>query len=153
MGRVLPLLFLLQGGAMFFDEFYFHRRRGLPLWERVGHPLDTSTVLLCYLYLFFENYSPLHLEGYLVLLAFSCFFVTKDEWIHKKNCEAGEQWLHSLLFILHPVTLLLLILPWSLPHDYGWMIPFLKIQFFIILAFGTYQIIYWNFLCKTELET
>jgi len=25
------------------DEFYFHRRRGLPRWERLAHPLDTMT--------------------------------------------------------------------------------------------------------------
>ncbi len=48
---MLPLLLLpvlMQGLAMFVDEFVFHRRRGLPRWERLGHPLDTLMVALCY---------------------------------------------------------------------------------------------------------
>src|SRR6185295_1334290 len=43
---VIPIA--LQGLAMAVDELWFHRRRGLPRWERLGHPLDTLTVALCY---------------------------------------------------------------------------------------------------------
>ena len=38
----------LQGLAMLVDELLFHRRRGLPRWERIGHPIDTLSVLACY---------------------------------------------------------------------------------------------------------
>ncbi len=37
----------VQGIAMAVDELHFHRRRGLGRWERLGHPLDTLTVLAC----------------------------------------------------------------------------------------------------------
>ena len=50
---ILP--FFLQGLAIFFDEFYFHHRRGLGKWEKVGHPLDTLTVLMAYLFLLFNS--------------------------------------------------------------------------------------------------
>ena len=38
----------LQALAMLVDELHFHRQRGLPRWERLGHPLDTLSVLACY---------------------------------------------------------------------------------------------------------
>ena len=47
----LLLPFGLQMFCMAFDELYFHRRRGLPQWERIGHPLDTLTVVICLLWL------------------------------------------------------------------------------------------------------
>ena len=40
--------FVLQMLRMIGDEFYFHRRRTLPRWEWLGHPLDTLSVLLCW---------------------------------------------------------------------------------------------------------
>ena len=43
---ILALPLGLQALAMVFDEFYFHRKRGLPKWERLGHPIDTFFVLL-----------------------------------------------------------------------------------------------------------
>ncbi len=36
--------FALQTCCMAVDEVHFHRQRGLPRWERLGHPLDTLTV-------------------------------------------------------------------------------------------------------------
>jgi hypothetical protein len=36
--------FALQMCCMAVDEVHFHRQRGLPRWERLGHPLDTLTV-------------------------------------------------------------------------------------------------------------
>ncbi len=47
----LAVPFALQGLAILVDEFYFHRRRGLPIWERWGHPLDTLSLLICWLFL------------------------------------------------------------------------------------------------------
>jgi hypothetical protein len=42
---VMKYLFLLPlvelGLAILLDQFYFHFARGLPRWERLGHPLDT----------------------------------------------------------------------------------------------------------------
>ena len=44
---LLMLPIALQAMAMVVDEGWFHRRRGLPRWERLGHPLDTLTIAVC----------------------------------------------------------------------------------------------------------
>jgi len=38
-------------------------------------------------------------------LILSLASITKDEWIHQKHCSGAELWVHSMLFILHPMTL------------------------------------------------
>jgi hypothetical protein len=57
------------------DEFYFHRRRGLPRWERLGHPLDTLTALACFVWLLSAAPSASSLSVYTGLSVFSCLFV------------------------------------------------------------------------------
>src|SRR3990167_10478936 len=102
---LLALLpFLLQAIVIGIDEGWFHLRRGLPRWERIGHPLDTLTVLICMGYVLFVPYSKTAIFPYLLLSIFSCLMVTKDEFVHKEHCPASEHWLHALLFILHPIT-------------------------------------------------
>ena len=81
--------FFLQILIISFDEFYFHVRRGLPKWERLGHPLDTLTVLACFCFVLFVPYSPFSLKVYIALALFSCIFVTKDEFVHKEHCPAS----------------------------------------------------------------
>jgi len=93
-----------QGVLMVVDEFYFHHRRGLGRWERYGHPLDTLTTLLCFVIPALFPFSLRAALGYAVLCLLSCVFVTKDEWVHAKQCEPAEQWLHALLFVVHPVV-------------------------------------------------
>ncbi len=138
--------FLFQGAAMIFDEFYFHRQRGLPLWERIGHPLDTLTVLACYLFLVFCPVSITNINIYIGLCAFSCLFITKDEFIHTEKCDAKENWLHSVLFILHPITFMSAGFIWA----WGLSPTFLLVQPFVIAAFLLYQIIYWSFIGKSK---
>src|SRR5262245_51416141 len=104
--------FLLQMGCMTLDEFHFHRRRGLPRWERVGHPLDTLTALTCFGWLLFTTPSAFSISVYAALSVFSCLFVTKDESVHTKHCGSGEHWLHAMLFILHPLVMLCAGLLW-----------------------------------------
>ncbi len=68
---VLLLPAVLQMLAMAFDELVFHRRRGLPRWERLGHPLDTATAALCYGWLVWvPPQSPHALTVYVALCAF-----------------------------------------------------------------------------------
>ncbi len=38
--------FLIQTLVIGLDEFHFHLKRGLPKWERIGHPIDTLSVVL-----------------------------------------------------------------------------------------------------------
>ncbi|MFQ3582451.1 hypothetical protein J8C06_03160 [Chloracidobacterium validum] len=138
--------FLIQGAAMLVDEFWFHRRRGLGRWERVGHPLDTLTVLLCYAIALFVPYSPDRLPWYAGCAIFSMLFVTKDEFVHAKACSAEEHWLHALLFGLHPVTLAAAALIWmDLPSGAAAGRGFLAGTFALVMGFGLYQVLYWNF--------
>lgn len=139
---------LLHAMAMAADEMIFHRRRGLPAWERWGHPLDTASVLLCYLSLVcFRDASalPWIFGG---LAALSCACITKDEWVHEERCEATEQWLHSVLFVLHPVVL---YCAWLL-HAAG-ELRLLAVQAGLVAVFGAYQVAYWNFLRAPEPES
>jgi 2-polyprenyl-6-hydroxyphenyl methylase/3-demethylubiquinone-9 3-methyltransferase len=140
---MLALVFVpiaLQGVAMVVDEGWFHRRRGLPRWERIGHPLDTLTIMLCLAWLLVADRGAPHaLHVYVALAVFSSLFVTKDEPVHARTCSAGEQWLHALLFVLHPIVLAAFAWIW-------WMgrAELLAVQLAIASAFLAYQVIYWN---------
>jgi hypothetical protein len=132
--------FAAQGAAMFVDERTYHRRRGLPRWERLGHPLDTVTVLACYAWLFAARPTVGHALAYAGLVAFSSLFVTKDEPVHAGRCSRGEQWLHALLFVLHPAVLI--------GAGWLWWTGRPRALFAAALAltacFAAYQLIYWN---------
>src|SRR5689334_19220146 len=106
MWRLIFIPFVIQGIAIALDEICFHRKRDLPKWERIGHPLDTLSVLACLLFILFVPYSSGGvLKGYIALAIFSCLMVTKDEFVHKHHCPAAEHWLHALLFLNHPALL------------------------------------------------
>ena len=148
---------------MLVDEFYFHRQRGLPRWERLGHPLDTLTVLAGCLFLLLVAPSASAAAVYVGLGVFSCLFVTKDEWVHKRYCRAGEQWLHAVLFILHPLIFLSAGLMWKALHaenpgaaslDWlryeGFERTFFTINTLLVVLFGLYQLVYWNLLWKND---
>ena len=130
----------LQAVAMLVDEWFFHRRRELPRWERIGHPLDTLTIALCLGWLLVVPPSaPAGLPGYLALAIASTLFVTKDEGVHARLCSPGEHWLHAVLFALHPIVLAAFALLWWLGAH-----AILAGQLVATLAFMTYQIVYWN---------
>jgi hypothetical protein len=139
--------FIIQALAITFDEFYFHHQRGLPKWERIGHPLDTLSLVACLLFVVMIPFQKALLVYYVPLAIFSCLLVTKDEWIHKKHCEGKEQWLHALLFLNHPLVLIALGFMWSRKHGYA---LFLWFQLFFACLFCLYQIIYWNFVWKEK---
>lgn len=143
---------------MLFDEGYFHLRRGLPRWERIGHPIDTLSVLLCLSFILLIPFSKLNLFFYILLSSLSCILVTKDEFVHKHHCPAAENWLHALLFTLHPITLATAGFMWPViqgvevaPWITDWLNNkqalhlFLQMQCLATILFFFYQIIYWNF--------
>jgi len=99
------LLSLLQGGLMAIDEWVFHRRRGLSLWELWGHPVDSFLYVLPLSVAALASVTSGWLAIYLVLCVVSCLVITKDEWVHARECVPGEHWIHALLFIVHPVVL------------------------------------------------
>jgi hypothetical protein len=137
---ILYLPFIFQGLVMMVDEFIIHEKRGLPNWERYGHPMDSFTVVAAFLFLLNFPWSPGNQNIYLGLCIFSCLFITKDEFIHQKESSALEHWLHSLLFLLHPVTFWCAALIWKENPGH----PFLVVQTIIISTFMVYQILRWS---------
>jgi len=132
--------FVLQATAMLVDERVHHRRRGLPRWERVGHPLDTATAVACYAWLLGERPSQGSAGVYAALAAFSCLFVTKDEPMHATRCSAGEHWTHALLFVLHPCAFVAAGYLWWT----GRMRGVIAAELVLTASFALYQIAYWN---------
>ena len=137
MQTMILSIWILHGILMFVDEFYYHHRRGLGRWESIGHPIDTLFFLICFIYALFVDSS--HVTGFVVLAVLSTLIITKDEFVHATLCPGGEQWLHALLFALHPVSLFALYLAWN----NGWMV-LITVQTILILLFGSYQVVFWN---------
>ncbi len=148
MSMILIIPFIIQAVAISIDEFYFHHRRGLGRWEQLGHPLDTLTVISLYVFCVIAPFNYSNLLIYICLASFSCLFVTKDEFIHNKLCSGAEQWLHSILFLIHGLTSVSLGVLWSLGFSYNLGLlnvsEFLISQIFILSIFCIYQILYWN---------
>lgn len=132
---------LLQALIMLVDELYFHRRREVPRWERIGHPLDTLSLLGCCALALTLEPTRGALVGYAALGAFSCLLVTKDEFVHSRHCRPGEHWLHALLFVLHPLVLLAVAVLW-----FERARALLVLQTAAVAGFGLYQVVYWNLL-------
>ncbi|MET0793182.1 MAG: hypothetical protein ABW061_16800 [Polyangiaceae bacterium] len=141
---------LLQMLAMFWDEFVFHRARGLPRWERIGHPLDTLSAALCYAWLVRTPPDGAHaLVVYVSLCAFSCLLITKDEFIHARLCKPAEAWLHAVLFVLHPIVFLAFGVIWRL-RIAPWL---LTVELGLTLGLLVHQIIYWRFFDRGQRST
>jgi 2-polyprenyl-6-hydroxyphenyl methylase/3-demethylubiquinone-9 3-methyltransferase len=147
-GTLLWLLpFALQGLAMGVDEFGFHRRRTVSRWEWLGHLLDTLVFLGCLACPLLVPPGPPQLRLYAALAAGSCLLITKDELVHRRLCSGGEQWLHAVLFILHPVVLIATACLWlgagalpglPLPPP-GWSRAMLLIQGLLAAGFLALQ--------------
>ncbi len=138
---------------MSFDELYFHRKRGLDRWERVGHPFDTLSVVLCIAWLVLASPSRSHLAVYAGLSAFSCLLITKDEPVHTRRCGPGEHWVHAFLFVVHPISLASLALLWTSVHPAPDLpslppIPYAGLlvagHLVVAASFCLYQTLYWN---------
>ena len=132
---------VLQGAVTVIDEG-FHRGRGLPRWERIGHPLGTLTIVVCLVWLLAiprDEATGATLPIYVGLAAASTLFVIfviKDE---RGGCTAGEQWMHGLSFVLHPAALAAFAYLWWSDTS-----ALLVGQLGVALAFMAYQVIYWN---------
>lgn len=155
MQSVIFIPFILQLVVILLDEALFHVKRDLPKWERIGHPLDTLTVIACFVFVWFVPYDSSLIGWYIALALFSTFFITKDEFVHKEHCPAAEQWLHALLFVNHSIVLALLGIIWPHLHEnqiFSFLPPIHQLNILIIsqligsICFCFYQIIYWNFI-------
>jgi hypothetical protein len=136
------LPFVLQGALLGADEFWCHHRRHLGRWERIGHPVDTLSFVLCLGWLLLVEPGPIQLYVYVALAVISCLVVTKDEWEHQQHCDGFENWLHACLFMLHP-TLLIWAghLWWSGAESLGSAVGGAALM---ATVFMLYQITYWN---------
>lgn len=146
------VLSAVQALAMLGDELIYHRRRGLPRWERLSHPLDAALWVLALCWLRFVP--PGHDAAwiYVAILLVSSLSITKDEWVHARVCGGSEQWLHSVLFMLHPVLLILGGAPgwglWEVVHSSGeagsMARGILAVQIGVAISFSLYQVHYWR---------
>lgn len=132
---------------MLIDEFYFHWKRNLPKWERWGHPVDTFFFLIPVSILSFCPPSEAWQITYILISVVSSIIITKDEWVHRERSPALEQWLHSILFMLHPVVLITGFFVWS----EAWA-PF-RLIWSAIFIFWIYQILFWNFYANRFFKT
>ncbi len=141
--KLLHLPFLLQGILMLYDEV-LHRRRGLGAWERMGHPLDTFTVFVPLAFAATRDFTEARLWIFVLLGIFSSIFITKDEFVHARECGPREHWVHAVLFVLHPLIFVAAGFLWWLdPADL-----LLGAQPLVLGGFMTYQIIYWSYVWK-----
>ena len=146
------ILSVLQAVAMLGDELVHHRRRGLPRWERLSHPLDAALWIVALCWLRFVPPAPDAAWAYVVLLVVSSLSITKDEWVHARVCGGAQQWLHSILFMLHPVLLIIGGAPgwglWGVAHSAGAAGELargvLGAQIGVSAAFSLYQVGYWR---------
>lgn len=159
MWMLIFLPFMIQAIAIGIDEYVFHLKRGLPKWERIGHPLDTLSVLACLLFVLYVPYFFSYIKFYIGLGILSCLMITKDEFVHKHHCPAAEQWLHALLFVNHSIMITAMGLMWPRLHGSNspaWLpYPailhiFLAVQAFFIFGFLLYQIVYWNLIWEKD---
>jgi hypothetical protein len=143
----LYLPFIFQSILMGIDE-HLHRKRGLGMWERLGHPLDTLTVFVPLSYISKNDFSSTRQIVYIILSIFSCFFITKDEFVHARECSPFENWLHSLLFVLHPLIFLCSGIIWRYHPENN----FLFIQSLLICIFMIYQVLQWSLKWKQKVR-
>jgi len=148
---------------MFVDEHYFHKKRGLPPWEKIGHPIDTLFLLFCFIVALRTDLNQWTLALFIGLALFSCILITKDEFIHSEQCSPAENWLHSLLFVLHPIVLFSVAIQWGIKSgkplfftghvsiaEINLVSWFLVVQTVFIFSFMIYQIVYWNILSQKK---
>lgn len=146
---MIPLV--LQGGVILFDEFYFHRRRGLGTWERFGHPLDTLSLTLCALFAALSSWEGHAVYMYIGLAICSSLFIAKDEWVHRRESSGSENWLHAVLFQLHPLALISLgLLGYGRVSGVAGYGAALWFQIGLMTVFGLYQLVYWNLRVSTD---
>ncbi len=107
------ICFAFQGTCIALDELLFHRKRLLPRWELIGHPMDTFFFAGFFLALRLGRPEDRASQAITISLGLlSCLIITKDEWVHKRLATAAENWLHAVLFLLHPIVVVLFWFGW-----------------------------------------
>jgi hypothetical protein len=142
--QVVPIaamvLSAVQTLLMLADELIYHRRRRLGVLESLGHPLDTAAFLAALAVPALRAPTDGGLMIYGALGLFSTLLITKDEWIHARECEPAEHWLHAVLFVLHAPLLFLVGWTWKTQPD----ARVLTLLPPLVGGWMAYQIVYWG---------
>jgi 2-polyprenyl-6-hydroxyphenyl methylase/3-demethylubiquinone-9 3-methyltransferase len=129
----------LQAALMLVDETVFHRARRLGEWESWGHVADSAVFAAALAPAAILAPTSGALRLYAGLALFSTALVGKDEWIHARECEGAEQWLHAVLFSQHPCVLIAVGSLW-VNGDGGFLRAALPL---LVAAYSFYQWLYW----------
>jgi hypothetical protein len=129
-----------QTGLMLVDEWVYHRRRKLDLFETWGHPIDTALFIAALAVPACLPPSRAALVAFGGLSLLSLLVITKDEWVHARACEPAEHWLHALLFVLHAPVLISVGLTWLAAPD----ARILRLMPLMVSGWMLFQIAYWT---------
>lgn len=146
--KTLIGLIAVQALVMIFDEFFYHRRRGLEKFERWGHVADTTLFFAAITLPILLVPHAFNIGVYIFFAASSAIITTKDEWIHARFCTGGEQWCHSILFLLHGAILVALGILWTIDPSSS----VLRLLPLPVGLWGIYQFFYWNVLYDESKE-
>lgn len=150
---LLPLPLALQGILIVTDEFFFHRKRGLPAWEKYGHPVDMLFTMIPYLVAILFPFGAVSSAWFIAFSVLSSVIITKDEWVHTRLANAPEHWLHSLLFIVHPVSFFSVWAMWKPESPLGaFGRTVMLTQVLLMLAFACYHFVWWFFVKGAKKE-
>lgn len=138
---LLPLI--LQGVLVGVDELFCHRSRGLSLLEARLHIIDTLLAALPLLVILVAGQiTSSTMAIYTVVSTLSCLSITKEEGLHQKVCGPWEHWIHSLMFMVHPLVYISLGYQWV--NNTANLAPIALTYFIMMLSFTLYQLVYWH---------
>ena len=109
--------------------------------------MDTLAFASCLIFLRLAAPTSANFWIYAGLATLSSLLISKDEWQHKELCDGLENWLHALLFTIHPVALIWAGWLWWSQSIYAAETLFAAM--IMSLGFFFYQTIYWN-LVRTD---
>ncbi|MCB0392744.1 MAG: hypothetical protein KDD58_15750 [Bdellovibrionales bacterium] len=148
MSNSLLFLIILHVIIFHIDEYYFHRKRVLCRKEVLGMFLDGALYLPPLIIASFTSHSPFWKTTFITFSILSCISISKNEWFYNSDLTRPERWVHSLLYILHPILLYSFYQSW-VDNYFVQNLNFWMVQI-IYLGFGvktlTHQLIYWNYL-------
>lgn len=144
-----PLLWVTHGCITMYDELFLHRKRGLTLYEARLHWIDTALVVFVQALAVFCEPTGFTMTLYLLAAILSCLSITKEEWLHREVCSGSEHWLHAMMFMLHPLSLLAAGITWQrldrpLIHLADWRLNVLLVYTAGTAIFLVYEMFYWR---------
>src|SRR5688500_10107994 len=104
---------------MGWNELYFHRKRVLEKWEKTRKALVTFSLTLCLAITLFVPYEEEWKWLFFAAAGFSILVTIKDEFRKQKTDRGREEGTHAVLFMLHPLVLILMVVLWPFLEGMG----------------------------------